>query len=163
MRHLRARRLLAALPDGALAPVVEAQVREHAASCARCQRLLAEYAALDRVLRSLPRRLVEPAPEAELVLRRLALAAPSPRGAWIERFPIHPVGAVATALALLAAVILLTPPFEMETAEPFNVVVVARATPPSPRVERQRRVSTPSEPAHREHTAESFLIPVVMR
>ena len=54
MNHLRARRLLAGLPDGTLPPDTEARVRAHATACARCQRIVAEYDAMDRLLRSIP-------------------------------------------------------------------------------------------------------------
>jgi len=162
--HLRARRLLAALPDGTLAPEVEAEVRAHAGSCRRCQRILAQYDAIDRLLRSLPVSLVPslPTPEAETALARLARWAGPARRPWFERLPIHPIGAMATALALLLAVSLLTPPFETETAEPFNAVVVARAQPPRP--ERPRRPAATAEANPRDHTAERvILIPVAMR
>ncbi len=163
MNHLRARRLLAALPDETLPRGVAAQVRAHAAGCARCQQILADYDRIDRLLRSLPATLVPRvrSTPAERALGLLARLARPERGPWFERLPIHPIGAVATALALLLGVFLLTPPFEIETAEPFNVVVVASAQAGRP--ERPRRVAIPMDPALRDHTAESFLIPVAMR
>jgi anti-sigma factor RsiW len=163
MNHFRARRLLAALPDGTLPAQAQAKVSAHAAGCERCRRLLAEYESMNRLLRSLPAALVppSPSPEAEGALDLLARWVGPARVPWFERLPIHPIGALATALALFLGVFLLTPPFEIQTAEPFNVVVVASAQPGRP--ERPRRLAIPMDPAFRDHTAENFLIPVAMR
>ncbi|MCC6639939.1 MAG: zf-HC2 domain-containing protein [Deltaproteobacteria bacterium] len=164
MIHLRARSLLAALPDGTLPARLEARVRAHAAGCRRCQRILADYAALDGLLRSLPASLVPaaPSPASESALARLSRWASPPRGPWFERLPVHPIGAVATALALLLAVFLLTPPFEIETAEPFNAVVMASAHPLRP--ERPHRPALVVNAVPRDHTGERIiLIPVAMR
>lgn len=165
MTHLRARRLLAGLPDGTLAPAVAAKVRAHAASCRACQRILAQHETLERLVRSLPASLLSrlPSPAADAALAQFARMASPRGGSWIERLPIHPVGAVATALALLLGVFLLTPPFEIETAEPFNAVVVARASRPA-RAEHPRRAAFVAEVMPRDHTAERvILIPIAMR
>lgn len=164
MNHLRARRLLAALPDATLAPAAEAKVRAHAAGCARCQRILADYEALDRLLRATPAALVPPEPTAatERALDSLARRLGPARTPWLERLPIHPIGAVATAAALLLGVFLLTPPFEIETAEPFNVVVVSRAQPERPERPARRAIS-PAQPVLREQPQSVFLLPVAVR
>ena len=162
MNHLRARRLLAALPDGGLPPATEIQVRSHSSGCSRCQRILAEYAAIDRLLGSFPEALVpaKPTPEAESALGLLARWAGPARAPWFERLPIHPLGALATAAAILLGVFLLTPSFEIETAEPFNAVVMASARS---HVERARRNSPLTQPTLREHGSETYLLPVAMR
>jgi anti-sigma factor RsiW len=163
VNHLRARRLLSALPDGTLPPATEAELRTHAAACQRCQRILADYEAMDRFLRSFPERLVPPiaSNEAEGALRLLARWAGPLRAPWFERVPIHPLGAVVTAAALLLGVFLLTPPFQIESAEPFNVVVMASAR--TVRVERPRRAQLLAQPTIREHPSESYLLPVAVR
>lgn len=162
MIHLRARRLLSALPDGTLPAATEASVRDHAAGCARCQRILADYEAMDRLLRSIPGNLVSASPEeAELSLGAVARWFGPRRIPWFERLPIHPIGAVVTAGALLLSVFLLTPAFETESAEPFNFVVMAAAPPP--RADRPRRSGPSLQPTLREHSAESYLLPVAAR
>ena len=161
MNHFRARRLLAAVPDGTLPAQAQAKVQAHAAGCERCRRLLAEYESMNRLLRSLPAALVSPSAEAEGALDLLARWVGPPMVPWFERLPIHPIGALATALALFLGVFLLTPPFEIQTAEPFNVVVVASAQAGRP--ERPRRTAIPMDPALRDYIAENFLVPVSMR
>jgi anti-sigma factor RsiW len=164
MIHLRARRHLSGLPDGALSPRLEARVRAHAASCRRCQEILAQYEAMDRVLRRVPGPLLPQQPDAmaDDALGLLASWSRAP-GAWFERLPVHPLGAVLTAAALLLAVFLAMPPFELETAEPFNAVVLAEAPPA------RTRVRSLSEHAHirnvpaRQAPNETWLIPVAMK
>jgi hypothetical protein len=166
MNHLRARRLLATLPDRTLPPETDAQVRAHAAGCTRCQRLLAQYEAMDRLLQSMPAELVPPeaSAEAEGALGLLARWAGPVRSPWFERFPLHPIGAVATAVLLFVGVFLLTPPFETKTAEPFNVVVVASAHSSLPgRAERLRRGGPATQPVIREHSSDNYLLPVAVR
>ena len=166
MNHLRARRLLATLPDGTLPAETDTEVRAHAASCKRCQRLLAQYETMDRLLRSMPSGLVPPeaSAEAEGALGLLARWAGPARSPWFERLPLHPIGAVATAALLLAGVFLLTPPFETETAEPFNVVVVASAQSTQPtRSERLRRAGPATQAVLREHSSDNYLLPVAVR
>ncbi len=163
MNHLRARGLLAALPDGTLAPALEAELRRHVSGCARCQRQLDQYAAIDALLRALPRQLIPPEPSAEtdqalgLVARWLGPV----RKPWFVRLPIQPLGAVITAAALLLGVFLLTPPFEIESAEPFNVVVLASAPPPH--LESPRRVVRTTQTVVPARFSDSYLIPVAVR
>jgi anti-sigma factor RsiW len=163
VRHPSARRHLAALHDGTLAEDTAAKVKAHAGGCARCRRLLAEYQAMDRLLRAMPEALVPPAASAaaDTFLGFLAGRVGPARAPWFERLPIHPLGALATAAALLLAVFLLTPPFVIETAEPFNVAVLTRAHPS--RIERPRRGSPTTQPVLREHASESYLLPVAVR
>ncbi len=163
MNHLRARRLLAALPDGTLAPALEAEVRRHVSGCGRCQRQLDQYAAIDALLRSLPQRLIPPVPSSETdrSLDLLARWLGPVRKPWFARLPIHPLGAVVTAAALLLGVFLLTPPFEIETAEPFNVVVLASAPPP--RLDHPRKVVKKTQSVVPARFSDSYLIPVAVR
>lgn len=165
MNHFRARRLLASLPDGTLEPAVEAVVRAHVKGCARCARRLAEYAAMEDLLRSLPASLVprsesRAADVAIVALARHAERRREPR--WL-RLPVHPIGAVATAAALLLGVFLLTPPFEFETSEPFNAVVLASARSGFETPARSRRARHSSRPAAHQQTPESYLLPAVAR
>ena len=54
MMHWRARRSLAALPDGTLEASQERRVRAHLRSCRRCQRELAEIERCEGLLQRLP-------------------------------------------------------------------------------------------------------------
>lgn len=165
MTHLRARRHLAALHDGTLSGPRAAAVGVHARGCARCRRILAEYEVMDDLLRSLPAPLLpaETSAAAEEGLWRVARLAQGSRGPWFERLPIHPLGAVTTAAALLLAVFLLTPPFEIETAEPFNAVVLASAAPPADHGVRPRKGWAPARVVPPPHSADSYLLPVAVR
>jgi hypothetical protein len=138
-------------------------VQTHADGCARCRRILSQYAAMDRLLRSMPEGLVPAAASAaaETFLGFLAGRVGPARAPWFERLPIHPLGAVVTAAALLLGVFLLTPPFEIETAEPFNAAVLSRAQPT--RSERPRRRPPVTQPVLREHASENYLLPVAVR
>lgn len=164
MNHLRARRLLARLPDGGLAPALEARVRSHAARCPRCQRILSQHEAVERLLRRMPRQLLpeEASCSADAALGLLARWAVPP-SRWWERIPVHSLGAVGTAIALLVSMFVLTPPFETTTAEPFNAVVIAavHARDEAHRPERRHR-SHPAQPPSR-HANETYLIPVAVR
>jgi hypothetical protein len=79
MRHRVARRHLPDLVGGGLPPAVAEAVREHAASCARCERHLAELELCERLVAALP---LGAAPlsarAADRRLHRLALWAPPP-------------------------------------------------------------------------------------
>lgn len=161
MTHLRARRHLAAFHDGTLPAQTQARVAAHAESCPRCRRVMAEYAAMDGLLRSLPTPFL-PAQDAagsEGRLGLLARLAARGRGPWFERLPIHPLGAVTTAAALLLAVFLLTPPFEVESAEPFNAVVIASAAPPAGPSLRPRRNWSPARVVPPSTDSDSYLLP----
>jgi len=165
MHHLRARRLLAGLPDGTLPPEVAERVQAHVARCRACRRILAQYEALDRVLRELPQPLcpAEPDPDSERALGLLArwgrLDAP-----WYERVPVHPLGAILTAALLLLAAFVAIPPFEIESAEPFNAVVLAEAPPARTTVRAVGRAGPDraAAPAH-QSANETWLIPVAMK
>lgn len=54
MNHWRAKRLLAALPDGSLAPEVEFQVRAHVDVCKGCARRLADFELAEELLGRIP-------------------------------------------------------------------------------------------------------------
>ena len=54
MIHLRARRLLSQLPDGALDRRTELEVRVHVASCARCRTRLHQLQVSEELLRRIP-------------------------------------------------------------------------------------------------------------
>lgn len=165
MNHFRARRLLASLPDGTLEPAVETAVRAHAEGCAHCTRRLGEYEAMDDLLRSLPASLVPRADShaADAAIAALARHAERRREPRWLRLPVHPIGAVATAAALLLGVFLLTPPFEFDTAEPFNAVVLASARRSSEAPVRPRRHSETSRPAAHQQTPESYFLPGAAR
>lgn len=78
MNHWLARRHLSEVLDGSLPAPVEARVRAHVRVCTRCRDVLHELAAVDRMLRRMPRRLLptDAAPEAERRLAALARWAP---------------------------------------------------------------------------------------
>jgi anti-sigma factor RsiW len=164
MRHLRARRHLASLHDGTLSEALDAEVRRHAADCPRCSRILAEYAAIDELLLGLPASLLPPTPSraAEARLGLLARLARRRTGPWFERLPIHPLGAVTTAAALLLTVFLLTPPFVTESAEPFNAVVLAKAPPASDFGIRPGHGGGPARSGLPLEPSETYLLPVAV-
>lgn len=165
MIHLRARRQLAALHDGTLPAEHAVRVRAHAERCERCSRILADFRLMDGLLRSVPAPFLpaDGSARAELRLGFLARLAARSRGPWFERLPIHPLGAVTTAVALLIAVFLLTPPFEVETAEPFNVVVVASARPTAGPALHPRKPWAPARVVPPSERSESYLLPVAVR
>lgn len=107
MIHLRARRLLASLPDGTLSAPVEAAVRAHAEGCRRCRRARAELEAAESLLAELPASLVplEPSRQAAARLGALARWAPEPPASLAERLGAPALGAVAAG-AMLALVLL---------------------------------------------------------
>lgn len=109
MNHFRARRLLAGLPDGTLAPAREAEVRAHLAGCRRCRRHLRELEACETLLGELPTSLLplEASRDAESRLGSLARWAPVPTTSPAERLGISALGAV-TAAAMLALVLTQT-------------------------------------------------------
>ena len=81
MNHRRARRRLAGLADGLLAPAEEAAVRAHVEVCRRCRRIVAEHAAVESLLRRIPASVLplDASRAGDGRLLTLARWAPSPR------------------------------------------------------------------------------------
>jgi len=101
MRHGRARRLLPALPDGTLPPLVEGELRGHLARCARCRREQRELELAEALLQQLPRRVVPPvwSPASDARLSALARWAVEPGFQLADRWQLPAVSA-ATAFAV---------------------------------------------------------------
>jgi anti-sigma factor RsiW len=100
VRHARARRLLAALPDGTLPARLEGEVRAHAEQCRICGRRVADFEASETLLRLLPVSLLPERSSAVAEARLVALARwssvpPSPR--WPAALGIPALGALAAA------------------------------------------------------------------
>lgn len=107
MRHGRARRLLAALPDGTLPSALEARVRDHADACDRCSRELRDLLRAEALLRRMPLSVAPlmPDPAAHARLARLArwTEAPEPARPGLWRVPALGVTWVVLAGVLLAS------------------------------------------------------------
>jgi hypothetical protein len=109
VRHGRARRLLAALPDRTLPARLEGEVRAHAEACRICRRRLEDFAAGETLLRLLPVSLLPERPSAVAEGRLVALArwsGPPPSPRWPGALGIPALGALAAA-AMLAVVLSL--------------------------------------------------------
>lgn len=132
MRHLRARRHLAALGDGTLPAPVEAAVRAHAERCRRCRRIRAELEACDTLLAQLPASLVplEPSRTAASRLGALARWAPPPPPSGAERLGIPALGAVAAG-AMLLLVLAQTGLLPAPPPDPQEVTLAAAVLPDS--------------------------------
>jgi hypothetical protein len=104
MIHLRARRRLPDLVGGTLRGPVAAALQSHVRRCSRCQRILAELEACERLLAQLPPACV-PLEAPGTASPRLATlsrwAGAPPPSRWPE------VGATALAAAFTAALLLL--------------------------------------------------------
>jgi anti-sigma factor RsiW len=74
MIHLRARRLLAQLPDDTLPPRTQIEVRAHVASCARCRRRLYQIQLSEALVRRIPASIVPVAANRDAYVRLAALA-----------------------------------------------------------------------------------------
>jgi anti-sigma factor RsiW len=134
VRHGRARRLLAALPDETLPRRTEREVRAHALRCGACRRHLARLEASAELLRLLPRSLVpeRPSPAAEARLAALARwSRPPEPSPWRGALGIPAFGALAAA-ATLAIVLSLGSwaPVADEPRQP--VLYAARYAGPAP-------------------------------
>ena len=104
MRHWKAKRLLASLPDDTLPAETERAVRAHVAVCARCERRLARIHQAEALLQRLPASILplEASPHTYPRLTRLA--------AWSEEPELPTPGrwrAPALGLASLVAVSLV--------------------------------------------------------
>lgn len=103
MKHRRARRRLASLLEGGLAPAETVRIRAHAATCARCARVYRELRLCDALLRRLPPELT---PEvwdlrAEARLRGAAQADRAVRGSAQDLLAARALGAVAAVVLVL--------------------------------------------------------------
>jgi anti-sigma factor RsiW len=141
MIHLRARRLLSALPDGLLSPGLERRVRAHVSGCARGRAEVRALEASAALLRRLPHGLVPIRVDAEAEERLAALArwnrhAPTPLGAtaWLARLGSAPRLAALAATVALALVFGVRsqsslPVEEASGTEAFNFVLAESLVP----------------------------------
>jgi len=130
MRHWRARTLLPEILDASLPPALEAQVRQHASGCRRCQRALEQLRACDRLLGQLPDSLfLETAPGAtDPRLAALARWATAPEPTLAECLGATAVGTVAAAAMLLVLVSVSTRVMPPETPEGVTLAAVVPQT-----------------------------------
>lgn len=169
--HWRARRLLAALPDGLLSPESEAHVRAHLARCADCRAELRAYQRSDELLRLLPRALAAAVVSGDEGERRLLGLA-----RWTRRAPV-PVraravlpGSISSVLAAVCLVLFVgsdqRQAVEVEETDAFNFVLAgsfgeaAASRPTGPRA-RPSRAFDVVQVAH--HQPESWFLPVGVR
>lgn len=129
MNHWKARPLLPALFDGTLAPLEEAELRAHVDRCARCCRGVAELAASERLLASIPKSLLplEPLEAMEERLTALSRWAPAPRVGMRERVGMSAVASMAA--AALVALMLTAGGWTPTVSEPGHPVTVAAVIP----------------------------------
>jgi anti-sigma factor RsiW len=109
VRHSRARRLLAALPDRTLPARVEGEVRAHAEQCRICRRRLADFEASETLLRLLPVSLLPERPSAVAEARLVALtrwSGPPPSPRWPGALGIPALGALAAAATVAVGLFL---------------------------------------------------------
>ena len=125
--HWRARRLLSWLPDGLVEPELEIEVRAHAASCARCRRVLRDQERSEAFLRGLPPNIVPLEWKPECTVRLAALSRWSAGEDWPAperwRAPILSLASV-VAFYILAATISTWAPIMPDTSRTLTLAAV---------------------------------------
>jgi RNA polymerase sigma-70 factor (ECF subfamily) len=130
--HRCARRLLAGLPDGLLAPAEERGVRAHLDGCRRCRRRLREFEASEALLRRIPASFIplDAGGVGHERLQALARWAPAPPARWTR--PLPALGACTAAALAIGVMVLVGPaPAAGPLEAPSRRLVVASRSPSS--------------------------------
>ncbi len=127
MIHWKARRLLAALPDGTLPAETERTVRAHLAECARCQRRMGEFELSESLMRRLPASILplKTSPTSYPRLARLAAWSAEPDWPQPERWRAPALGvAGGLAAVFLFVTVGAWSPVLAETSSPVTLAYV---------------------------------------
>ncbi len=170
--HWRARRLLAALPDGLLPLATRDRLQAHLERCPACRSELRALERSEALLRLLPRAIAAAAAAGEVDgERRLSVLA-----RWTRRrpLPVRPrallPGAVSSLLAMACVVLFVGAGqhsgIEADDAEAFNFVLAGNFRPadeirPSPARIRSSPVSEPIQLAR--HQPDAYYLPIGVR